>query len=101
MSTAKHAQLAEYIQQHKQNWDLDFMVVMPGEAGKQLFEEYPLSDQSVVARQHGRKGGKAGKGKPKGGKTAKGVKRAPYKCGVIQTPQELLLAFQQEFSSRD
>jgi hypothetical protein len=25
-------------------------VVMPGKAGKQLFKEYPLSDQSVVAR---------------------------------------------------
>jgi hypothetical protein len=72
----------------------------------------PASCERVAARvvvflrgqlclQHGRKGGKAGKGKPKGGKTAKGVKRAPYKCGVIQTPQELLLAFQQEFSSRD
>jgi hypothetical protein len=31
MSTVKHATLAEYIQQHKKNWDLDFMVAMPGE----------------------------------------------------------------------
>jgi hypothetical protein len=141
MSTAKHAKLAEHIQQHKKNWDLDFKVVMPGEAGKQLFEEYPLSDQSVVARAHGREGGKAGKGKPntgwsakgvpntgkaaKGvpntggsakwvpntGKAAKGGKRAPntgkggkgaahWNSGVMQTPQELLLALQQDISSR-
>jgi hypothetical protein len=73
MSTVKHAKLAEYIQQHKKNWDLDFMVVMPGEAGKQLFGECPLSDQSVVARAYGRKGGKAGKGTPKTGGSAKGM----------------------------
>jgi hypothetical protein len=73
MSTVKHAKLAEYIQQHKENWDLEFMVVMPGEAGKQLFREYPLSDQSVVARAYGRKGGKAGKGTPKTGGSAKGM----------------------------
>jgi hypothetical protein len=96
---------------------------MPGEAGKQLFEEYPLSGQSVVARAHGREGGKAGKGKPNTGKAAKGVKRAPNKGGsakgvpttgraakgaahwraggdgVMQTPQELLLALQQDISS--
>jgi hypothetical protein len=73
MSTVKHAKLADYIQQHKKNWDLDFMVVMPGEAGKQLFGDYPLSDQSVVARAYGRKGGKAGKGTPKTGVSAKGM----------------------------
>jgi hypothetical protein len=56
MSTAKHAKLAEYIQLHEKNWDLDFMVVMPGKAGKQLFREYPLSDQSVKARAYGREG---------------------------------------------
>jgi hypothetical protein len=148
MSAAKHAMLAEYIKLHKKNWDLDVKVVMPGEAGKQLFEKYPLSDQSVVARAHGRKGGrlggKAGKGKPKQGATAKGVKRAPqtgkaakgvkrapntgeaakgkpnkggkakgvpntgksakgaanWRCGVMQTPEELLLALQQDISSR-
>jgi hypothetical protein len=121
MSAAKHAMLAEYIQQHKKNWDLNFKVVMPGEAGKQLFEEYPLSDQSVVARAHGREGGKAGKGKAKQGATTKGVKRAPnkggkakgvpntgkaakgaanWRAGVMQTPEELLLAFQQDISSR-
>jgi hypothetical protein len=126
---------------------------MPGEAGKQLFEKYPLSDQSVVARAHGRNGGKAGKGKPKKGgsakgvpnkgrkakgvpntgRAAKGVKRAPKTGraakgskktgkaakgvpatgraakgaahwraggdGVMQTPQELLLALQQDISS--
>ena len=55
----------------EQNWDLDFMVVMPGEAGKQLFKEHPLSDQSVVARAYGREGGKAGKGKPNTGRKAK------------------------------
>jgi hypothetical protein len=33
MSTVKHAKLAEYIQLHKKNWDLDCMVVMPGEDG--------------------------------------------------------------------
>jgi hypothetical protein len=119
---------SEYIQLHEKNWDLDFMVVMPGEAGKQLFKEYPLSEQSVVARAHGRKGGKAGKGKPKTGKkaakgmaktgrAAKGSKKtgkaakgmaktgraakgvANWRAGgggVMQTPQELLLAFQQE-----
>jgi hypothetical protein len=99
-----------------------------------LFEECPLSDQSVVARAHGREGGKAGKGKAKQGATAKGVKRAPqtgnaakgvkrapqtgkaakgvpntgkaakgaahWNAGVMQTPQELLLAFQQDISSR-
>jgi hypothetical protein len=111
MSAAKHAMLAEYIKLHKKNWDLDVKVVMPGEAGKQLFEEYPLSDQSVVARAHGREGGKAGKGKAKQGARAKGVKRAPqtgkaakgaahWRAGVMQTPQELRLAFQQDISSR-
>jgi hypothetical protein len=105
MSTAKHAKLAEYIQLHEQNWDLDFMVVMPGEAGKQLFREYPLSDQSVVARAHGREGGLAGKGTPKSGGSAKGVPNtgrraakgaANWNTGVVETPQGLLLAFQQE-----
>jgi hypothetical protein len=127
MSTAKHAKLAEYIQQHMKKWDLDFKVVMPGKAGKQLFEEYPLSDQSVLARAHGREGGEV----PNTGKAAKGVKRAPNKggsakgvpntggsakgvpntgkaakgaahwnAGVMQTPQQLLLAFQQDISSR-
>jgi hypothetical protein len=117
MSTVKHAKLAEYIQLHEKNWDLDFMVVMPGEAGKQLFKEYPLSGQSVVARAYGRKGGKAGKGKPKTGKAARGSKNtgkaakgmaktgraakgaANWRAGgggVMQTPQEFLLAFQQE-----
>jgi hypothetical protein len=115
MSTAKHAKLAAYIQLHKKNWHLDFKVVMPGKAGKQLFEEYPLSDQSVVARQNGRAGGLAAKGTPKGGKTAKGVKRAPATGraakgaahwragggGVMQTPQDLLLAFQQDLLIRN
>ena len=73
VSTKKHVKLAEYIQQHKKNWDLDVKVVMPGKAGKQLFKEYPLSDQSVVARAYGRKGGKAGKGTPKTGGSAKGM----------------------------
>jgi hypothetical protein len=97
---------------------------MPGEAGKQLFEEYPLSDQSVVARAHGSRGGKAGKGVPNTGKVAKGVKRGPatgrgakgvkrapntgkaakgaanWNAGVMQNPQQLLLAFQQDISSR-
>ena len=83
---------------------------MPGKAGKQLFEEYPLSDQSVVARAHGREGGKAGKGKPKKGGKAKGVPAtgraakgaAHWRAGgdgVMQTPQELLLALQQDISS--
>jgi hypothetical protein len=99
MSAAKHAKLAEYIQQHKKNWDLNFKVVMPGKAGKQLFKEYPLSDQSVVARAYGRKGGKAGKGKPKTGKAArgskntgkaaKGVKRAPNTGGGGQGGSQL------------
>jgi hypothetical protein len=87
MSTVKHAKLAEYIQLHEKNWDLDFMVVMPGGAGKQLFKEYPLSDQSVVARAYGREGGKAGKGKPKTGKAAKGMAKtgkAPAK-GMAKT----------------
>jgi hypothetical protein len=125
MSTAKHAKLTEYIQLHEQSWDLDFMVVMPGEAGKQLFREYPLSDQSVVARAHGREGGLAGKGTPKSGGSAKGVPKkgrrakgvpntggsakgvpntgrraakgaANWNTGVVETPQGLLLAFQQE-----
>jgi hypothetical protein len=93
---------------------------MPGEAGKQLFEEYPLSDQSVAARAHGREGGKAGKGTPKpgaGGKnvpqtggSAKGAQKGVSKKGkaakgaahwraggdgAMQTPQEFLLALQQ------
>jgi hypothetical protein len=81
MSTVKHAKLAKYIQQHKKNWDLDFKVVMPGKAGTQLFGEYPLSDQSVVARAHGREGGKATKGMPNTGGSAKGV---PKTGGVGQ-----------------
>jgi hypothetical protein len=119
MSAVKHAKLAKYIQQHKKNWDLDFKVVMPGKAGKQLFEEYPLSGQSVVARAHGREGGKIGKGKPKTGKAAKGPKKtgkaakgaqkgvkktgksakgaAHWNTGVMTNEQDLLLAFQQEF----
>jgi hypothetical protein len=36
---------------------------------------------------------------PNTGKAAKGA--ANWNSGVMQTPQELLLAFQQEFSSRD
>jgi hypothetical protein len=64
---------------------------MPGKAGKQLFEEYPLSGQSVVARAHCREGGKAGKGKPMTGRAAKGCKR---KTGVMNTTQDFLLAFQ-------
>jgi hypothetical protein len=77
--------------------DLDVKVVMPGEAGKQLFEEYPLSDQSVVARAHGRDGGKAGsaKGVTKTGKSAKGA--AHWRAGVMTNEQDLLLTFQQEF----
>ena len=75
-----------------------------GEAGKQLFREYPLSGQLVVARAYDREGGKAaGKGKPKTGKAAKGMAKtgkaakgaAHWNAGVMQTPQELLLAFQQ------
>jgi hypothetical protein len=65
--------LVEYIQLHKKKWDLDVKAVMPGEAGKQLFKEYPLSDQLVVARAYGRKGGKAGKGKAHTGRGTKGV----------------------------
>jgi hypothetical protein len=114
MSTVKHAKLAEYIQQHKKKWDLDFKVVMPGGAGKQLFEEYPLSDQSVLARAHGREGGliggkvpntgKAAKGVPNTGGSAKGVPNtggsakvaANWQAGAFKAPQDLLLAFQQE-----
>ena len=40
-------ELAEYIQLHEKNWDLDVKVVMPGKAGKQLFREYPLSERPV------------------------------------------------------
>jgi hypothetical protein len=120
MSAVKHAKLAKYIQQHKNKWDLDFKVVMPGKAGKQLFEEYPLSDQSVLARANGRAGrgtpktGKGAKGVPKTGGRAKGVPNtggsakgvaktgkaakgaANWRTGVMQTPQEFLLALQQE-----
>jgi hypothetical protein len=155
MSKVKHAKLAEYIRRHKKNWDLDCMVVMPGEAGNQLFREYPLSDQSVVGRAYGRKGGLAGEGKPKTGGRAKGMPNtgkaakgmpntgkaakgmpntgkaakgmaktgkqaakgvaktgkaakgmaktgraakgaAHWNTGVMETPQDLLLAFQQE-----
>jgi hypothetical protein len=45
---------------------------MPGEDGEQLFKDYPLSGQSVVARAHGREGGKAGKGTPKTGGVGQG-----------------------------
>jgi hypothetical protein len=114
VSTKKHVKLAEYIQQHKKNWDLDVKVVMPGKAGKQLFKEYPLSDQSVVARAHGRTGGLAGKGKPKTGRAARGSKKtggrakgvpntgraakgaANWRSGVMATEQDFLRAFQQE-----
>jgi hypothetical protein len=98
-----------------------------GEAGKQLFREYPLSGQLVVARAYDREGGKAGKGKPKTGKAAKGMAKtgkaakgvpntggsakgvpktgraakgaANWRAGgdgVMQTPQDFLLALQQE-----
>jgi hypothetical protein len=97
MSAVKHAKLAKYIQQHKKKWDLDFKVVMPGKAGKQLFEEYPLSDQSVVARAHGREGGKAGKGKAKPGAYNSRRGAAHWTAGVMSSEQDLLLAFQQEF----
>jgi hypothetical protein len=102
---------------------------MPGKAGKQLFEEYPLSDQSVLARANGRAGrgapktgkgakrvaktgkgakgvpntGKAAKGMPNTGGSAKGVPKtgkatkgaAHWRAGgdgVMQTPQDFLLA---------
>jgi hypothetical protein len=57
---------------------------VPGEAGKQLFKEYPLSDQPVVARAYGRKGGNAGKGKAKTGRRAKGVPNTGMTGGVGQ-----------------
>jgi hypothetical protein len=100
---AKHACLQGSQTIREQNWDLDFMVVMPGEAGKQLFKEHPLSDQSVVARAYGRIGDKAkgvpntggkAKGVPNTGRAAKGA--ANWRTGKMQTPQDLLLAFQQE-----
>jgi hypothetical protein len=84
----------------KRNWDFGFKVVMPGKAGKQLFEEYPLSDQSVVARAHGREGGLAGKGTPKSGGSAKGMPNTGRAAkGVMNTREEFLLAFQQEVST--
>jgi hypothetical protein len=110
MSTVEHGKLTEYIQRcGMKNWDLNVKVEMPGEAGKQLFNQgIPLSDQSVVARAYGRKGGKAGKGKARTGRAAKGMAKtgrgvkgaANSQTGVMETPQDFLLALRQDIGYR-
>jgi hypothetical protein len=80
---------------------------MPGEL--KLYRDYKLTDVSEYASAAGKKG----KGKPKTGARAKGVKRAPHTGraakgagggsqlagrGVMETPEDFLLALRQDIA---